>query len=1431
MYKDPQNLPEAIEQYKYTYKKRFKSNPFSMYPNHTGKYIQSCLLILLSIFSANTNAQCPVYGAQSACGTIGAGYVSGSSNLEFCTQTTISITMSSLIQVDTVCIAFGDGRDTLVLNPPLTFTVNHYYNITPVDTCLSPLTLTLNATFIKWCGPNTSHQTISTYPTCNFKPRPRFTVSDLICLGSAVNINPLSPPYACTNASDTANYHWNYGDGSPIVDFWDISSDQYQAPPAHTYASAGTFTITLMADNICGSESYSQQVAVASINSVAYLPNRICTNSIITANISATNGNRFHVNSISGPNGWTIVHNDTIHPQFIFTQSGIYIVDYSILASPNVCDFVDTITVSEGPNIIYQPIPDSCINMVHPLDLSQHYSTSIPGQWDNFIITYNGSTIYTHDSTGIPVTSIYTGNAGLYVISLTYSTPCDTIRRVDSFRVSAPIDSVQLPVTTCAGNMVNATVYPTISSGPDSVSVRPSSGVVITNGQTTSPQFVFSNAGTYSITFYNGACPYDASITVAPGAYLSMISGTTLPSGCAIGQGTFDFADFYTDSNASSQINILTLSQNATTIYYDSTQGIPTTNVNIDSPGIYHIHIIARAGCDTLVIDTSFVITTPTVIPSSSDTICLQTTATLPQAGGAQVLYNGMPYTAGTFYADSPGVYTFVYIPTCGDTAYYTVVAIGTVAYSQPYTACHNVSIITLSGAPPGGVFLGSPYVTGNQMNVGAAGAGIFPYTYIYTTILPGHTCVYTDTSAVTVLDTVNTQHSIPNHGCTGNLITIVNQSGNNLSVNYGDGTGWTAVLTHTYGMAGTYAISLIFSSGACADTTLDSISIYPLPQAAFSMANFNLCNGESHSPSITSTLTAQDSAVWYWRGIAYSTPPVITGDNDTTYITSEWLYLEVYSAYCGNAIDSQIVTMFPRPRPKAGLTYSGHCTPLMVSFANNTIAPPGTSYIWYLNGQLYSTDSLPPPASLTADTVTEIYIFVLAAITHCDTVFDTVSAYVDPPGFRIAIELPYTSACQNTPILFENQMPASYTLTYYPAPGAVFTTHGNDTVSYRYSQPGTYQVMITATNGCGTDTGYETVVILPAPIIAPTYSGGTCQDSLVLFDPGIAAGSIINIVWSFGDGAYDSTDIAPSHIYAASGTYTASVMITGNNGCVSDSSFIVETIRAPRVTFQGDTLLCTSVDISLQAYTNPPTGVVSWFYIRSSGGLDSIESLTPVLHLSDMPSGIYYITVLTSYYNDSSCKSLAGTYKVTVDSTPVANFSVNLLPDLGASFTNQSTGASWIWDFDDSTSSTEKNPPPHYYSDPSKYIITLYALDQSGCEDTARDSLNVLYLCDGSAVYIPNTFTPNGDGKDDIFMIRASTQSNIQISYFKIFDRWGKILFQTVSGKPNDHDFGWDGTDMGKEKLNTGVYVYTYEILCAGNLSHFGKGNVTLLK
>jgi gliding motility-associated-like protein len=125
--------------------------------------------------------------------------------------------------------------------------------------------------------------------------------------------------------------------------------------------------------------------------------------------------------------------------------------------------------------------------------------------------------------------------------------------------------------------------------------------------------------------------------------------------------------------------------------------------------------------------------------------------------------------------------------------------------------------------------------------------------------------------------------------------------------------------------------------------------------------------------------------------------------------------------------------------------------------------------------------------------------------------------------------------------------------------------------------------------------------------------------------------------------------------------------------------------------------------------------------------------------------------------------------------------------------------------------------------------MTTKYTVDATsdyGCEDSAH--ITIYVVCDHSQVFMPNSFTPNGDGVNDKFYPRGKGLKII--NSFRIYDRWGQLIFQQQSINTNDKNVGWDGTFKGV-LLSPDVFVYVIDAICETGEAISWKGDISLIR
>jgi gliding motility-associated-like protein len=182
----------------------------------------------------------------------------------------------------------------------------------------------------------------------------------------------------------------------------------------------------------------------------------------------------------------------------------------------------------------------------------------------------------------------------------------------------------------------------------------------------------------------------------------------------------------------------------------------------------------------------------------------------------------------------------------------------------------------------------------------------------------------------------------------------------------------------------------------------------------------------------------------------------------------------------------------------------------------------------------------------------------------------------------------------------------------------------------------------------------------------------------------------------------------------------------------------------------------------------------------------------------------------------------------VTVYPIPIVTAGADKTINVGQSFDIiphiSSDVTSFIWS--PSAGIIARNDPGITVKPVQSTEYTIEVKNAGGCR--ARDRISIYVLCDNSNVFVPNTFSPNGDGVNDIFYPRGS--GVFSIKNLRIFNRWGEVVFEKANFNANDASAGWDGTFKGK-KLSPDVFVYTLEVVCANNQPLVFKGNVALIR
>lgn len=312
--------------------------------------------------------------------------------------------------------------------------------------------------------------------------------------------------------------------------------------------------------------------------------------------------------------------------------------------------------------------------------------------------------------------------------------------------------------------------------------------------------------------------------------------------------------------------------------------------------------------------------------------------------------------------------------------------------------------------------------------------------------------------------------------------------------------------------------------------------------------------------------------------------------------------------------------------------------------------------------------------------------------------------------------------------------------------------------------------------------------------------------------------------LWDFGDPA-TVQDVSgkpkPVYRYANPGTYYPSLTIHTKFGCAQT---ILDTVTVPdsvalQVTATADpTAICQGSTIQLQANGN----IAESYNWSPATGL----SATDQAHVTAAPSASTTYVVTASTKN--KCQTDTARVNVVVHSIPKVDAGPDQTVATGSVVQLQATGSTdvvgWKWTPTDYLSCTHCEAPTSTPRQPITYQVT--GTNGFGCSDSASVKINL--VCDEGKVFIPNTFTPNEDGTNDLFYPRGRGVKTIL--YFRVFDRFGQLIYERTNFQLNDKKGGWDGTFKG-HRLDPAVFVYSTEMVCDNNKIFKLSGNVTLLR
>lgn len=371
----------------------------------------------------------------------------------------------------------------------------------------------------------------------------------------------------------------------------------------------------------------------------------------------------------------------------------------------------------------------------------------------------------------------------------------------------------------------------------------------------------------------------------------------------------------------------------------------------------------------------------------------------------------------------------------------------------------------------------------------------------------------------------------------------------------------------------------------------------------------------------------------------------------------------------------------------------------------------------------------------------------------------------------------------------------------------------GSTSSSPVIDQPGTY-ILETVNGGLCMD--YDTVVIyqdLDSPIAEAGIGGTlTCDSSSLMLDGnGSELGS--NISYSWSGGVVDSGINSLTPTISSPGVYTLTVT-NNSNGCeTTDTVTVFSDTISPSISISSPPSICPDSSVSLFASSNGDT----FQWSTSNGEILSADNLLNV----DVKGGGLYTLMATDSSNGCSSQQSVTVSEIPVSAIISANPTSGIAP-LTVEFTNTGVADSSYWNFGNGEvlgDSSNNSSGTIIYEEQGNYEVVLTSFN-GGCQTSVKLMIEVIGT---SFITVPNVFTPNGDGQNDVFEFILQNISELKCV---IFNRWGKKVAELT--EPNSV---WDGKINGGAEASDGTYYYILNANGTDDEEYELKGTVSLIR
>ena len=1074
-----------------------------------------------------------------------------------------------------------------------------------------------------------------------------------------------------------------------------------------------------------------------------------------------------------------------------------YVVRTTFGACPTGANLVslDTVTISRNNTLPVTTAiaPTTCNNTNGSITVN--------------VATGVGTTPYQFSLNGAPTqgSNIFSNlGAGTYTVFASDATGCDTTYQVTVLASSNLTHTFTSTNASCPGlNNGSITITPTSGVAPYTYSF---------NGGTAQASNTFTGlaAGTYNILYVDALnCNGSFSVTISPGISITATS-TASATSCA--------------GAANGSITVTPTSGTAPYIY--SLNGGPFQTSNIFTGllnGPYTIVVQDANGCTVTISRTvnagtglaGQIFQTPASCPGvNNGTVTLN-----PTTGTAPYTYNidGGPFQASNIFTGLAGGFRAVIFRDANGCQGSRSINVGTglpatSTATSTNTSCPGAADATITIAPATGAvtYTLNP---GNITNTTGIFTGLAANTYTATfagsggctgTVTPANIVVAAGPAIIGTATASTTSCATVSDG----IITINTPAtpGTSFTLNPGNVTNSTGIFI---GLAPqTYSISFVTPSGCTGTITGTTVIAGPFLTSTFTQVNPVCAN--INDGSIRITPQAGSIAPYNVTLTGPGGPFTLTGNSPITFSNlAPGIYNYSFSAANGCTGTGAPVTLTSNPPLMMPVVLT---MPLCNGNANGTatfnafggVAP----YQFSTNaGATYQTSNV-----ITGLANGPQNIRIRDAV---GCIKDTVIVLIHPSVLTSSAVSNSTAGCSNNDGTV-TATPTGGTAPYtYSIAGPTPNTSGTNNGNFAGLANGNYTVTVVDANGC-TTTATTSVLLVDNMFLTLDDELTICVESSVTFNPQTNP-ETNQFTWTSLD--LPASTIANPAVKNATATPTDTAryaLVAQWGTCIRRDTILVNILAKPIANAGRDTAIC---DISYAVLTGSAgnvSGPVNYVWSPAANVEFPNQAVTRVYPVGNNTTFTYTLTVTDNYGCRFSVTdqvnvrvqppvpALAGNDTIAVTNVPHQLFG--------------SGGDEYVWSPSAPLNSPFAQNPLATLQNDTKFILQV--TDFAGC--IGYDTV-FIKVYNGPTYYVPNAFSPNGDGLNDVF--RAVPSGIVRTEYFRIFNRYGNLIFDT-----REFLKGWDGNFQGK-KQPIGAYVWMVKGIDRDGKTVEMKGTVLLIQ